>query len=170
MGSQYPFRSSRLRTAMEIGFSLGGLCGGCHQHWIRLLFAPPVQFLPASLCPHNLDSQGEFLDTTEPKHSGTGHRGTQRCGNPDTPERNPGKPETGEPGHPGTGHCGNDPFRNPDMVSRGPASELGALSRSGSAASPGSTSSGAAMSARSEGTSLAARWRDTGDTRCASPA
>lgn len=63
-------------------------------------------------------------------------------------------------------HRGNDPFRNPDMVSRGPASEPGgfAVAAAIQGWSPGSTPSGAALSARGEGTSLAARWRDTGDT------
>lgn len=114
-----------------------------------------------ALTTHNLDSQGGLvLANSEPKHSPV----TVQPGDPGTQIPRNGilrKPETGEPGHSGTGHRGKEPFRNRHKVSRGSASEQGGgccrcSSGAGSAASAGS--------ARGEGTRLAARWRDTGDT------
>lgn len=121
-----------------------------------------------ALTTHNLDSQGGFLDTSEPKHS-PGHRGTWRSGNPDTPERNPEEtggrrtrtlwnetqrkrsvPESGQ------GESGLD-LRAGRLLQQMRLCGIGGESR------VRSTSLGQ-LSARGEGTSLAARWRDTGDS------
>lgn len=135
---------------------------------VRFLFASPVQLLPASLCPHDLDSQGGFLDKSEPKHSGTAHRVTRRSGNPDTPEWNPAETGDGRTRTPRNGTPRKRSVPESGHGESGPGLRARrfccSCSHTGLEASPGSTPSGAALSARGEGTSLAARWRDTGDT------